>query len=47
MNEAPAPAGGDPADADEEVNVLFLAGQRPAEPGEWLLITAVDGQSRQ
>jgi hypothetical protein len=25
------------------VDVLFLAGQRPAGPGEWLLITAVDG----
>jgi hypothetical protein len=25
------------------VDVLYLAGQRPAGPGEWLLITAVDG----
>jgi hypothetical protein len=32
------------ADRDEEeVDVLYLAGQRPAPPGEWLLITAVDG----
>ncbi len=29
---------------EEEVDVLYLAGQRPAPPpGEWLLITAVDG----
>ena len=27
----------------EDVNVLYLAGQRPAEEGEWLLITEVDG----
>jgi len=26
----------------DEVDVLYLAGQRPAAPGEWLLITAVD-----
>ncbi len=34
-----------PADADRdgEVDVLYLAGQRPAGAGEWLLITAVDG----
>jgi len=31
------------ADRDGQVDVLYLAGQRPAEPGEWLLITAVDG----
>jgi hypothetical protein len=30
-------------DREDEVDVLFLAGQRPAGPGEWLLITAVDG----
>ena len=33
----------DDADRDGEVDVLYLAGQRPAGPGEWLLITAVDG----
>jgi hypothetical protein len=33
----------DEADDDGEVDVLYLAGQRPAGPGEWLLITAVDG----
>lgn len=27
----------------EDVDVLFLAGQRPAAGGEWLLITEVDG----
>jgi hypothetical protein len=31
------------ADLEDEVDVLFLAGQRPAGPGEWLLITAVEG----
>jgi hypothetical protein len=31
------------ADREDEVDVLFLAGQRPAGPGEWLLITAVEG----
>jgi hypothetical protein len=30
-------------DREDEVGVLFLAGQRPTGPGEWLLITAVDG----
>ena len=30
-------------DREDEVDVLFLAGQRPAGPGEWLLITAVEG----
>jgi hypothetical protein len=41
--EMPGSPGG--ADRDEEeVDVLYLAGQRPAlPPGEWLLITAVDG----
>jgi hypothetical protein len=33
----------DDADSDDDVDVLYLAGQRPADPGEWLLITAVDG----
>ena len=33
----------DDADRDGDVDVLYLAGQRPAPPGEWLLITAVDG----
>ena len=39
------PAAGlpDDADRDGDVDVLCLAGQRPAAPGEWLLITAVDG----
>ena len=32
----------DDADRDGDVDVLYLAGQRPAAPGEWLLITAVD-----
>jgi hypothetical protein len=27
----------------EDVDVLYLAGQRPAPEGEWLLITEVDG----
>jgi hypothetical protein len=41
----PGEAPGFPADSDrdEEVDVLYLAGQRPAGPGEWLLITAVEG----
>ena len=30
------------ADRDDDVDVLYLAGQRPAPPGEWLLITAVE-----
>ena len=37
---------GFPGDAnrdEEEVDVLYLAGQRPAPPGEWLLVTAADG----
>jgi hypothetical protein len=38
---APGPPGG--VNREDEVDVLFLAGQRPAPPGEWLLITAVDG----
>jgi hypothetical protein len=33
----------DDADRDGDVDVLYLAGQRPAAPGQWLLITAVDG----
>jgi hypothetical protein len=33
----------DDADRDGEVDVLYLAGQRPASPGEWLQVTAVDG----
>jgi hypothetical protein len=33
----------DDADRDGDVDVLYLAGQRPAAPGEWLLITAVTG----
>ena len=33
----------DDADRDGDVDVLYLAGQRPAPQGEWLLITAVDG----
>jgi len=40
----PAVPGGPPGPPDpEDVDVLFLAGQRPAEDGEWLLITEVDG----
>src|SRR5450755_4676254 len=41
----PGEAPGFPPDADleDEVDVLFLAGLRPAGPGEWLLITAVEG----
>jgi hypothetical protein len=31
------------ADRDGDVDVLYLAGQLPADTGEWLLITAVDG----
>jgi hypothetical protein len=43
--QMPGEAPGFPADSDrdEEVDVLYLAGQRPAGPGEWLLITAVEG----
>lgn len=37
--QAPVGPEPDPRDAD----VLFLAGQRPAADGEWLLITEVDG----
>lgn len=33
----------DDADRDDDVDVLYLAGQRPAVGGEWLLITAADG----
>ena len=33
----------DDADRDGDVDVLYLAGQRPAAGGEWLLITAVGG----
>jgi hypothetical protein len=39
-----APGFPDDADRDGDVDVLYLAGQRPAAPaGEWLLITAVTG----
>lgn len=38
-----APALPDDTDREEEVDVLYLAGQRPAGAGQWLLITAVDG----
>jgi hypothetical protein len=39
-----APGFPDDADRDGDVDVLCLAGQRPAAPaGEWLLITAVTG----
>jgi hypothetical protein len=31
------------SDSDDDVDVLYLAGQMPAAPGEWLLITVVDG----
>jgi hypothetical protein len=34
----------DDPDADEDVNVLALAGQIPSKRGEWLLVTALDGQ---
>jgi hypothetical protein len=35
----------DDPDGDDDVDVLYLAGQRPAATGgEWLLITAADGQ---
>jgi hypothetical protein len=40
---AGAPALPDDADREGEVDVLYLAGQRPAGVGEWLLITTVDG----
>ncbi len=30
-------------DREDEADVLFLAGQRPAGTGDWLLITAVQG----
>jgi hypothetical protein len=43
MNETPSPAGGGPVDAGEEVDVLFLAGQRLPAAGAWLLVTGVDG----
>jgi hypothetical protein len=42
MNETPHPAASEPA-ADEGVDVLFLAGQRPPPTGAWLLVTEVDG----
>src|ERR1017187_4703036 len=38
-----APGLPDDADRDGDVDVLYLAGQRPASPGEWLLITAAGG----
>jgi hypothetical protein len=36
---------GFPGDAgrDDDVDVLYLAGQRPGAGGEWLLVTAADG----
>jgi hypothetical protein len=37
------PNPGDP-DADEDVNVLALAGQIPSQDGEWLLVTTLDGR---
>jgi hypothetical protein len=33
----------DDQDRDDDVDVLYLAGQHPAGRGEWLLITGVDG----
>lgn len=33
----------DDTDRDGEEDVLYLAGQRPGSPGEWLQVTAVDG----
>lgn len=39
----PSPAGHQGTPDAENVDVLFLAGQRPAEDAEWLLITEVDG----
>ena len=33
----------DDPDGDDDVDVLYLAGQHPAATGEWLLITAADG----
>jgi hypothetical protein len=41
VNEVPAFP--DDADRDGDVDVLYLAGQRPVAGGEWLLITAVGG----
>jgi hypothetical protein len=40
----PGPAGpaGPPGDP-QDVDVLYLAGQRPAPGGEWLLVTEADG----
>ena len=48
---APGPAGGGgemiaiprDADRDDEVGVLYLAGQLPSDDGEWLLVSEVDG----
>ena len=31
------------ADRDDDVDVLYLAGQRPSDDGEWLLVSEVDG----
>ena len=31
---------------DEEVDVLYLAGQRPQEEGAWLWVTTVDARRR-
>jgi len=33
----------DDPEGDDDVDVLYLAGQHPAATGEWLLITAADG----
>jgi hypothetical protein len=33
----------DDPDGGDDVDVLYLAGQRPADAGDWLLITAADG----
>jgi hypothetical protein len=41
VNEVPGFPGD--ADRDDDVDVLYLAGQRPAAGGEWLLITAAGG----
>jgi hypothetical protein len=38
------PPNTDDPDADEDVNVLALAGQIPSQDGEWLLVTTLDGR---
>lgn len=30
-------------DRDDDVDVLYLAGQLPSDDGEWLLVSGVDG----